>query len=109
MLMAQLFLTIPKKLTVIDTSKSLMFPKKERLHLDLCNGSIGVLCKLNNVHEDDFPLTKQNEQGYLYGSFPIMNRSNLNYGRKNEKATFTKITTKNDFLKMYPLKKITNE
>ncbi len=79
--------------------------KTELVHLDLQNGQIAALCKVNNVHEEGFPLTKNNKQGYLYSQLPIQYRDK-NIGIVSRRSGFTQVVTKAQFLKTYPLKKI---
>ena len=70
-------------------------------------GHIAILCKLNNVHEQGFPLTKNYRQGYLYNILPIRYRNEKD--RINRRSGISQKVTKAQFLSTYPLRKINYE
>ena len=111
LLMVQLWIETPEKLNIIEKSspQTIMkvITKRQLVHLDLQNGQIAALCKINNVHKEGFPLTKNNEQGYLYTQLPIQYRDGT--GRVTKRSGFTQVVTKQQFLNTYPLKRITHE
>ena len=111
LLMVQLWIETPEKLNIIEKSspQTIMkvITKRQLVPLDLQNGQIAALCKINNVHKEGFPLTKNNEQGYLYTQLPIQYRDGT--GRVTKRSGFTQVVTKQQFLNTYPLKKINYE
>jgi hypothetical protein len=58
------------------------------------------------VHKEGFPLTKTNQQGYLYAQLPIQYRNAQ--GVVSRRSGPTQIITKTQFLNAYPLKQIRN-
>ena len=66
LLMVQLWLQTPETLNIVEKSapQTIMNVKIKRqlVPLDMEHGEIAVLCKINNVHEEGFPLTKNNKQ-----------------------------------------------
>ncbi|ADV48983.1 hypothetical protein Celal_1676 [Cellulophaga algicola DSM 14237] len=108
---AHLWLQIPKKLTVEeeDPSQPIVAMNrsflKQNMHLDLDQGEIAVLCKLNNVQEQGLPLTNNNEQGYLYSQIPILYRDKAT-GIVITRSGFTQVLSKEQFLKYYRPKTI---
>ena len=111
LLMVQLWLQTPETLTIVEKSapQTIMNVKTKRqlVPLDLEHGEIAVLCKINNVHAEGIPLTKNNKQGYLYTQLPIQYRDVT--GRVTRRSGFTQVITKKQFLNAYPLKKISYE
>ena len=108
--MVQLWLQTPEKLTIVENESSRSIievaTKRKTVHLDSQNGQIAALCKINNVHKEGFPLTKNNKQGYLYTQLPIQYRDAE--GIVTRRSGFTQVVTKQQFLNTYPLKKIEN-